>query len=161
MSALTANVAEWIGHVGEVITEAQSRKGVLIHALQLAQEEHNYLPPEALERIAADLDIPVGEVYSTASFYKQFYFEPRGAHVVCVCVGTPCHVRGSGEVLERMEETFGVSRGGTTADLSVTLETVGCVGCCGLAPVVTVDGEVVGDVRSATIERIVAMIEED
>lgn len=152
-------VDELIGHVGPLLTAAQRKKGILIHALQEAQEEHNYLPEDVLESLAAALDFPAGEVYSIASFYKQFYFQPRGRHVVCVCVGTPCHVRGGGEVLERMEEAFEVSRGGTTPDLSLTLETVGCVGCCGLAPVVTVDGRVVGDVTPKTVQKILDLVE--
>jgi NADH:ubiquinone oxidoreductase subunit E len=160
MSGRDFEVEEVIGRVGEVLTEAQRRRGVLIQALQAAQEKHNYLPGEVLAQVAEELDLAVGEVYSTASFYRQFHFEPRGDHVVCVCVGTPCHVRGSGEVLDNLEQSLGVARGETTADLAVTLETVGCVGCCGLAPVVTVDGEVVGDVRPGAVEDILAMMAE-
>ena len=150
------NVDEKIGHAGAVLTEAQKKRGILIHAFQSIQKEHNYLPEEVLIGLARKLDIPLSEVYSTASFYKHFYFKPRGRNVVCVCVGTACHVRGASKVLEKIEESFGVKEGETTADMSLTLETVGCVGCCGLAPVVTINEEVAGEV---TLDKFDALAE--
>jgi NADH-quinone oxidoreductase subunit E len=154
------NVDEKIGHVGEVLSEAQKRRGVLIHAFQSIQKEYNYLPEDVLNSLSKKLDIPLSEVYSTASFYKHFYFKPRGRNVVCVCVGTACHVRGAGKVLEKVEEAFGIREGETTADMSLTLETVGCVGCCGLAPVVTVNEEVVGDISPKKVDEIIKMVGE-
>lgn len=153
------NVDELIGGVGELLTEAQRRRGILIHAFQKLQKEYNYLPEEVLDGLAKRLDIPLVEVYSTASFYKHFYFKPRGRNVVCVCVGTACHVRGAGKVLEKIEEEFGIKEGETTPDLALTLETVGCVGCCGLAPVVTVNEDVVGDVSPKKVDGIIKMVE--
>jgi NADH:ubiquinone oxidoreductase subunit E len=94
-------------------------------------------------------------VYSTASFYKHFYFKPRGKNVVCVCVGTACHVRGASKVLHELEEEFGVKEGETAKDMSMTLETVGCVGCCGLAPVVTVNEDVIGEVGPKKVRGII------
>jgi len=90
--------------------------------------------------------VPISDVYSAATFYKQFYFKPRGKNVVSICMGTACHVRGAGKLLDTFKEEFGIVEGETTEDMSLTLETVGCVGCCGLAPVVTVNDEVVGEV---------------
>src|SRR5574340_777155 len=153
------NVDEKIGNVGEVLTAAEKRRGVLIHAFQSIQKEYNYLPEEVLNALSKKLDIPLSEVYSTASFYKHFYFKPRGRNVVCVCVGTACHVRGAGKVLEKIEESFGIKEGETTPDMSLTLETVGCVGCCGLAPVVTVNEEVVGDLNPKKVNEIIKMVE--
>ena len=153
------NVDEKIGNVGEVLTAAEKRRGVLIHAFQSIQKEYNYLPEDVLSALSKKLDIPLSEVYSTASFYKHFYFKPRGRNVVCVCVGTACHVRGAGKVLEKIEESFGVKEGETTPDMSLTLETVGCVGCCGLAPVVTVNEEVVGDLNPKKVNEIIKMVE--
>ncbi|GAB4486769.1 MAG: NADH-quinone oxidoreductase subunit NuoE [Thermodesulfovibrionales bacterium] len=153
------NVEQKIGHVGQVLTDAQMKRGVLIHAFQSIQKEHNYLPEEVLKQLAVKLDIPLVDVYSTASFYKHFYFKPRGRNVVCVCVGTACHVRGASKVLEKIEEKFGIKEGETAADMSVTLETVGCVGCCGLAPVVTVNEEVVGDLNPKKVDDVIAMVE--
>jgi len=158
MTVEQMNIDEKIGSVGEVLTEAQRKRGILIHAFQAIQKEHNYLPEDVLKALSKKLDIPLSEVYSTASFYKHFYFTPRGRNVVCVCVGTACHVRGAGKVLEKIEESFGVKQGETTADLSLTLETVGCVGCCGLAPVVTVNEEVVGDLSPRKVGEVIDMV---
>ncbi len=160
MNVAELNVDEKIGNVKEVLTEAQKKRGVLIHAFQSIQKEHNYLPEEVLSGLAKKLDIPLSEVYSTASFYKHFYFKPRGRNVVCVCVGTACHVRGASKVLEKIEESFGIKEGETTADMALTLETVGCVGCCGLAPVVTVNEEVVGDLNPKKVDEVIKMVEE-
>ncbi|MBI5641803.1 MAG: NAD(P)H-dependent oxidoreductase subunit E [Nitrospirae bacterium] len=154
------NVEEKIGHAGIVLTDSQKKRGVLIHAFQGLQKEYNYLPEEVLKELSSKLDIPLSEVYSTATFYKHFYFKPRGKNVVCVCVGTACHVRGAGKVLEKIEESFGIKEGETAADMSLTLETVGCVGCCGLAPVVTVNEEVVGDLNPKKVKEIIQMVEE-
>jgi NADH:ubiquinone oxidoreductase subunit E len=145
-----------IGHVGEILTEGQKKKGLLIHAFQQIQKEYNYLPEEELRKLATKLDLPLSDVYSTASFYKHFYFNPRGRNVVCVCTGTACHVRGAGKILKELTETFEIKEGETTGDMSLTLETVGCVGCCGLAPVVTVNEEVVGEVDPKKLKALVA-----
>ena len=153
------NVDEKIGNVKDVLSETQKKRGVLIHAFQSIQKEYNYLPEDVLNALSKKLDIPLSDVYSTASFYKHFYFKPRGRNVVCVCVGTACHVRGASKVLEKIEDSFGVKRGETTPDLSLTLETVGCVGCCGLAPVVTVNEEIVGDLSVKKADEIIKMVE--
>jgi NADH:ubiquinone oxidoreductase subunit E len=148
------DVDKAIGHVGEVLTDAQKNKGLIIHALQQIQKDHNFLPEEALKRLSKKLGVPLSEVYSTATFYKQFYFTERGRNVACVCTGTACHVRGAGELLERFKEEFKIGEGETAEDKSLTLETVGCVGCC-LAPVVTVNEEVVGEVTEESFAEIV------
>ena len=153
------NVDEKIGNVGEVLSEVEKKRGVLIHAFQSIQKEYNYLPEDVLNSLSRKLDIPLSEVYSTASFYKHFYFKPRGKNILCVCVGTACHVRGASKVLEKIEESFGIKEGETTADMSLTLETVGCVGCCGLAPVVTVNEDVVGDLNPKKVKDIIKMVE--
>lgn len=155
MKLLKEEIGEYYKEIDDVITEEQKRRGLLIHALQRIQKEYNYLPEEKLRELSEDLHISLSDIYSTASFYKHFYFKPRGKNVVCVCMGTACHVRGAGKVLERLEENFGIKGGETTPDLSVTLETVGCVGCCGLAPVVTVNEEVVGAVDAKKVEEII------
>lgn len=155
------NVDERIGSAGDVLTESQKKRGLLIHAFQSIQKEHNYLPEDVLQQLSKKLDIPLSDVYSTASFYKHFYFKPRGKNIVCVCMGTACHVRGAGKVLEKLEKTFGVKEGETTTDLSLTLETVGCVGCCGLAPVATVNDEVVGDLSAKKVDEIIKKVKEE
>lgn len=142
----------------EVLTPEQKRRGLLIHALQEIQKEYNYLPEDALRQLSKKLQIPLADIYSTASFYKHFYFKPRGKNVVCVCMGTACHVRGASKVLEKFKETLQLNEGETAPDLSVTLETVGCVGCCGLAPVVTVNEEVIGAVNPKKVEEIIKVV---
>ncbi len=144
--------------IGGVINGEQRKRGLLIHAFQEIQKEYNYLPDERLRELSKNLDIPLSEVYSTASFYKHFYFKPRGKNIVCVCTGTACHVRGASKVLKKLEDEFGVKEGETAADMSMTMETVGCVGCCGLAPVVTVNEEVVGEVGRQKVEDIINRI---
>jgi NADH:ubiquinone oxidoreductase subunit E len=149
------DVEEAIGHVGEVLSPAQKAKGLLIHAFQQIQKEHNYLPEEELKKLSKKLRVSLSEVYSTATFYKQFHFTPRGKNIACVCTGTACHVRGAGEILEGFKQVFEIDEGETTEDQSLTLETVGCVGCCGLAPVMTVNEEVVGEVTPEKLDEIV------
>jgi len=155
---MNLKVDEKIGHIGEILSKKERQRGVLIQTLHEIQKEYNYLPDEALRKISEELDIPLSEVYSTASFYKQFYFNPRGKNIVRVCTGTACHVRGAPKVIERLEKAFKITRGETTSDLSLTLETVGCIGCCGLAPVATINEEVVGEIDMRKIEEIIESI---
>jgi len=142
----------------DVLSEGEKKKGLLIHAFQRIQKDHNYLPEDELRALSKNLDIPLAEVYSAASFYKHFYFKPRGKNIVCVCVGTACHVRGAAKILEKIEENFGIKEGETTPDLSVTLETVGCVGCCGLAPVVTVNEDIFGDLSPKKADKMISQV---
>ncbi len=151
---------EIIGHIGEVLTEGQKKRGVLIHAFQKIQEEYNYLPQEALTTLSKKLEIPLSDVYSTATFYKQFYFTPRGKKIVRVCTGTACHVRGADKVLDKIKDEFMIEEGETTPDLSMTLETVGCIGCCGLAPVATINEDIVGEIDMKKIEGIIDSIKD-
>lgn len=156
------DVSTQIGKVGEILELQEKKKGVLIHALQKMQEDLGYLPEEALRRLAEKLGIPLSEIYSVATFYRMFHFRPRGKKVVKVCLGTACYVRGSNKVLAALEQKFRVRSGETTEDLAMTLETVGCVGCCGLAPVAaineTVTGEIMGEKK---IEAFIRNIRED
>lgn len=150
-----------IGGIGNVLTMQDRKRGILIHALQEIQEDQGYLPEDALRTLSAKLNIALSEIYSVASFYKMFHFKPRGKKVVKVCLGTACYVRGSKKVLIALENEFGVKSGETTQDLAMTLETVGCVGCCGLAPVMTINDNVVGEiVGNKKLESLVRSIKE-
>jgi NADH-quinone oxidoreductase subunit E len=151
-------VNEVIGYTGEVLTERQKKTGILIHALQKIQEEYNYLPEDVLKKLSEKLAVPLSDIYSTASFYKQFYFTPRGKNIIKVCMGTACHVRGSAKVLRSLEEEFDMKEGETTPDLSMTLETVGCIGCCGLAPVATINENIVGEMDENKVNDIIEII---
>ena len=140
------DIAEQIGEVGGIIGEQARKRGILIHVLHRIQEDNGYLPEDVLRKLSQKLSIPLSEIYSVASFYKMFHFKPRGRKVVKVCLGTACYVRGSKKVLAAIEAEFNVQNGETTDDRAMTLETVGCVGCCGLAPVATVNDDVTGEI---------------
>lgn len=161
MRAEGLDVNTRIGRVGEILSDKEKKRGLLIYAFQQIQKEFNYLPEEELKALSKKLNVPLSDVYSTASFYKHFYFKPRGRNVVCVCMGTACHVRGASKILEKVKESFKVEVGETTPDMSLTLETVGCVGCCGLAPVVTINEDVMGEVGPSKIEEIVKTVGEN
>jgi NADH:ubiquinone oxidoreductase subunit E len=141
-----------------ILADAAGKRGILIAILQRVQEKVGYLSEDAMKMIAARLSLSLSTVYGVASFYKHFHFKPRGKNVVKVCTGTACHVRGAKSVLSEMENKLGIKEGETTPDLSVTLETVGCVGCCALAPVATVnDQELYGELTPQMVDDIIAM----
>lgn len=149
---------EDIQKVEGILDDATGKRGILIAVLQRVQEKVGYLSEDAMKVIAARLSLSLSTVYGVASFYKHFHFKPRGKNVVKVCTGTACHVRGAKAVLSEMENKLGIKEGETTPDRSVTLETVGCVGCCALAPVVTVnDQELYGELTPQMVDDIIAM----
>ena len=122
-----------------IFAEVEEVQESLIPLLQEIQTQYHYLPEFALRRVASKLSISVTDVYQVATFYSCFSLEPVGKHVVQVCLGTACHVRGAPRVLDRMLRDLNLSAPGTTADMQFTVRSVRCVGCCGLAPVVRVD----------------------
>jgi len=127
--------------VNAFIRKHQNQKKALIAILQDVQAEYNYLPQEALRQVARSVGIPLIDVVGVATFFRAFSLKPRGRHVVTVCSGTACHVRGGPKILEEFERQLGVGAGETTADKKFTLETVACLGCCAIGPVVVVDGD--------------------
>jgi len=161
MELETIDVNENIGKVGEILYEHDKKRGILIHALQKIQEDCGYLPEDVLRKLSKKLDLSLAEIYSVASFYKMFHFTPRGKKIVRVCLGTACYVRGSKKVLNTLEEEFGIKGGETTQDLALTLETVGCVGCCGLAPVTTINEEIIGEIGAKKLESLIISIKEE
>ena len=128
--------------------------GALLARLHAINAEHGYLPEEELRHAAGELEVPLSQVYSTASFYAAFSFEPRGRHTIRVCQGTACYIRGGDKILEKLEATLRVRAGQTTGDRLFTLETVYCVGSCSMAPVIRVDGDTYGRLRPDHIPRI-------
>jgi NADH:ubiquinone oxidoreductase subunit E len=127
--------------VNAFIRKHQSQKKALIAILQDVQAEYNYLPREALQQVARSVGVPLIDVVGVATFFRAFSLKPRGKHVVTVCQGTACHVRGGPKILEEFERRLGIVAGETTADKKFTLETVACLGCCAIGPVVVVDGD--------------------
>lgn len=125
--------------LGEILDAHRGRPGALIPVLQETQEAYGYLPRESLMLIAREMRLPASQVYGVATFYAQFHLRPRGRHVIRVCLGTACHVRGGERILEQLSKTLGVEPGETTGDLLFTLERVACLGACGLSPTMIVD----------------------
>ena len=140
--------------VALILDEYQHDKGMLVSILQDIQEEYNYLPRESLKQVSKTLDVPFSQLYSIATFFKALRLTPRGRHLINVCLGTACHVRGAVKVLEAMEREMGIKSGGTTDDLEFTLETVNCVGACALGPVVIADGEYHGQMKTEKVKDI-------
>lgn len=126
------------------IDENGKEPGPLIQILHRAQKIFGYLPPEVQHFVARELNLPYGQVYGVVTFYNFFRTEPIGDHIVNICLGTACHVKGASEILKVLEKELGIRVGGTTADRFYTLSTARCFGACGLAPVMMVDEEVYG-----------------
>ena len=131
--------------VKEVIKKYRKDKSALIDILHDTQSSIGYLPREALETISTGLDIPLSKVFSVVTFFKAFSLTPRGRHLINVCLGTACHVRGADKVVEQIEKELGIKPGENTADLRFTLETVNCVGACALGPIVVIGEDLHGE----------------
>ena len=143
------------GLKGVIEEEYHNQCENLIMILQDISAEYNYLPQEALYLVSEQLGIPLSQVYSVATFYKAFSLEPRGEHIVNICLGTACHVRGAERVKERLEDTLGVKAGETTSDMRFTLETVRCVGCCSLGPVVNINDKTYARTDPEKVHKII------
>jgi NADH-quinone oxidoreductase subunit E len=140
--------------VKSVLERHNHDQGMLVSILQDIQAEYNYLPKETLVEVSQGLDIPLTQVYSVASFFKAFSLKPRGRHLINVCLGTACHVRGAVRILEEIERRLGIKAGETTKDLKYTLETVNCVGACALGPIVIIDGEYSGQMKTDKVKNL-------
>ena len=142
--------------VDSILDNHQRDQSMLVAILQDIQSEYNYLPREALEKVSEGLSVPLSRAFSVATFFKALSLEPRGRHLINVCLGTACHVRGAVRVLETMERELAIDSGETTPDLRFTLETVNCVGACALGPVVIVDGEYHGQMKTEKVKDVLA-----
>ncbi|MDP4088520.1 MAG: NADH-quinone oxidoreductase subunit NuoE [Bacillota bacterium] len=140
--------------VKTVIEDNKNVRGGLIPVLHHIQELYGYLPEEALKVVSEGLDVPMTEIYGVASFYHFFSLEPKGEHVIRVCLGTACYVKGSQTIIDRLARELSVEVGKTTSDGKFTLEATRCLGACGLAPVMTVDDKVYGRVTLDDVRRI-------
>ena len=131
-----------------IILEYKEQKGAVIPILQRAQDEYGYLPKEVLATISKKIGVPLSQLYGVVTFYAQFNLERRGRHLIRVCDGTACHVRGAAKIVENIQTALDVSPGESDPDYKYTLEVVYCVGACGLAPVVLVNNDVHGNLSS-------------
>jgi len=138
------NKAEKLRQLHVIIAQHKQEKGALMPVLQAAQSLFGHVPQEVQEVIADGLDIPLSEVYGVATFYSQFTLEPNGEHIIGVCLGTACYVKGAQRVLDKLVGLLEVQVGKTTKDENFTLKATRCLGACGLAPVMTIDEDVYG-----------------
>ncbi len=149
---MNTTIADLAG-VDRIIAEHGGRADALIQVLLDVQAENNWLPKEALDRISERLEVPLSVVQHITTFYKAFSLVPKGRHQVHVCLGTACHVRGAPRVLDTVQDLTGLEPGETDMDLKFSLETVNCLGCCALGPVMDVDGTTHGKLSAAdTVE---------
>ncbi len=131
-----------------LINKYGARRESLIPLLQDIQSFLNWLPEEVIREVAKKLGIPLIDVYSVATFYRSFSLKPRGKHLITVCLGTACHVRGGQRIVEAISRELGIKPGDTTKDMKFSLETVNCLGCCAIGPIVVIDGEYYGGMTS-------------
>ncbi len=142
--------------IQSIIKSHKRQKRNLIAILLDIQAACNYLPPESLQLVASELRIPLIDAIGVATFYRAFSLTPRGKHTCLVCLGTACHVRGGQRILDEFERRLGISAGETTKDLRFTLETIACLGCCAIGPVVVVDKKYHGHTTVRKVGTILA-----
>lgn len=141
--------------VDRIIDSYHNDKNALIQILLQIQKENRWLSPAVIQRLSQKLGVPTNQIYNIATFYKAFSLKPRGRHSVSVCLGTACHVRGAPRLVDRVKEVLEVEPGETTADMKFSLETVNCLGCCALGPVMMVDDEYYGNPAPTEIKKLI------
>ena len=143
-----------IEKVDQIIDKHQCEESALLQIMLDIQSENNWLPKEVLGRVGERLDVPMTRIQHIATFYKAFSLVPKGRHKVHICVGTACHVRGATRILDTVQDETGIKPGETDLDLKFSLETVNCLGCCALGPVLEIDGKTHGNVSTAKTEDV-------
>lgn len=141
-------------HIQNLFEKYDGKRHEIIPILQDVQNSHGYLTKEAMQEISTFTKVPASSIFAIATFYAQFRFEPIGRNHIMVCRGTACHVRGAQTILEEISDELGLEGEGTTPDLEYTLETVACIGCCALAPVITINEEVHGDLTKKKVHKL-------
>jgi NADH-quinone oxidoreductase E subunit len=140
--------------IDDILKKYDYKKSRIIQILNEIQKIYNYLPRENLQYISQQLKLPLSNIYSIATFYAAFSLKPRGKHLITVCMGTACHVRGAPAVLSRLEERLKIRTGSTTEDNQFTLRTVNCLGACALAPIVVIDDEYHGQTTVNRVDKL-------
>lgn len=139
--------------------EFSADKENLIMILQAIQRHYNYLPKPALTYLSAKIGVPYSKIYEVATFYSTFSLEPRGRNIISICLGTACHVRGAERVRERLHESLNIADGQTTEDGRYTLESVRCIGCCSLGPVLKINEDMHGRIATDEVEKVLGQYE--
>jgi len=142
-------------HIKEAIERFKHMRGALIPVLHEVQDTYGYLPEDVLHLVSEELDVPMTDIYGVASFYSFFSLEPKGEHIIRVCMGTACYIKGAQSLLDRLSTELQVKTGETTADGKFTLEATRCLGACGLAPVLTVGEDVHGRLMQGDIPKLI------
>lgn len=140
--------------IEQIINKYENDASSLIQLLLEIQSENRWLPKEALEKVSEKLKVPLSQIQHIATFYKAFSLIPKGRHEIHICMGTACHVRGSPRVLDTVQDLIGIRPGETDSDLKFSLETVNCLGCCAMGPVMVVDGKYHGKIVPTKIEDV-------
>jgi NADH-quinone oxidoreductase subunit E len=143
--ALSAYIEKW-----------KDKDGNLIMILHRVQEEYGYIPREVALQVSRMLDVPLAKIYGVITFYHFFRLTKPGKHTISVCLGTACYLKGGQDILNELETDLGIKAGGTTDDGVFSLQSVRCIGCCGLAPVISIDDEVYGNLKKDAIPEILA-----
>ncbi|MBN2463010.1 MAG: NAD(P)H-dependent oxidoreductase subunit E [Dehalococcoidia bacterium] len=142
--------------IRKIIEDTDGQAGAPIRVLQQVQGIIGYLPPNVLETISIEMKIPLSELYGITSFYSFFTMVPKGKYVIQVCLGTSCYVKGGQKLLDTMNKDFGLESGGTTPDGKFSLQTVRCIGCCGLSPVIAIKEDVHGRVKPSQLKEVLS-----
>lgn len=145
----------------EFLDENIGKKGAVMPVLQKCQNLFSYIPEEIVDLMALKLGVSSSEIYGVATFYSQFSLKPKGEHEICVCLGTACYVKGSDKILKSLSDELGIEVGDTTEDGKISLAEARCIGQCGIAPVVSIDGNLdIGNVSSADVHKIILKAKE-
>lgn len=144
----------------KILEKYKDTPGTVMSVLEDVQEVYGYLPREILEQVSEQLDVHLSRLFSLATFYSAFTLKPRGEHTVHVCLGTACHVRGAPKIVDELSRELGIDPSDTTDDKKFSLETVRCIGCCSLAPVMTVDKDIYGYMAMSKVPKILGKYKE-
>jgi len=144
-----------VSRVREIVDRHEGKRSHMIAILLDCQSEYRYLPREVLEELSTRISTPLTSILSIATFFRAFSLKPVGRHQIHVCMGTACNIQGGPQLVDALERELKIKRGETSADMQFTLDTVNCVGCCGLAPVITVGHDVHGKLKQSAVPRII------
>lgn len=156
MALTKEQLASKTAELEQYIAENKDMKGPLMPVMQKAQELFGYLSMETMQLISDRLNVPVSEIYGVATFYALFSLTPKGEYIISVCTGTACYVKGAQAVLDEVKKILGIEAGQTTPDGKFTIQDTRCLGCCGLAPVMTINSDVYGRLEPSDVKDILA-----
>lgn len=155
----TEHCAVDLGPANEILEHHAHEEASLIQVLQDVHRAYNYLPCDVLGTVAKTLNVPLAKVFSVSTFYKAFALEPQGDTIIKICVGTACHIRGAGQLVEELERQLGAGPDQTTEDMKFTVKTVNCVGACAMAPVMIVGDTYHGNAKPARVGKFLSEVD--